>query len=485
MRVACLCLLFASIAEAQVCRLSVAGLNRARRVMGPVHTECPGQFHTSPFGNWGAASNFGGLLNGRQFDGWCHDSLICDNTGFCRSNCRDGWYEWNSCTDHPTYSPPNCSLFNDKDCTEQKTTTDVNVLGTRVVDQTVSCPIDTDGDGTADRGGCQDLATYTHGANFMSLYELDPLTGNDLVQTMYFPPTPVSLRCTPMGCAAAGSDWVQPIGYDSPASPAKVFAEMAMAVNSGTFMDPSRACRSLTQIVRSVSSASFAGTTVAADSIVSGFGPALATTTESASTLPLPVTLGGVSVRITDSRGTVHAAPLLLVSPAQINYVVPAGVAAGEAAVAVLSGAATRAAGTLQVETVAPGIFTANADGKGVPAAIAVRVTGGVFSYPAVFACPSGAGSCRPEPLDLGGAQEQLVLVLFGTGIRGRSALAAVSATVGGIAAEVQYAGAQGSYAGLDQVNLLVPRTAAGRGEVDVTVTVDGRPANVVRINVR
>jgi hypothetical protein len=33
-------------------------------------------------------------------------------------------------------------------------------------------------------------------------------------------------------------------------------------------------------------------------------------------------------------------------------------------------------------------------------------------------------------------------------------------------------------------VNVLIPR-AAGRGDVVVTVTVDGKPANVVRLNVR
>ena len=35
----------------------------------------------------------------------------------------------------------------------------------------------------------------------------------------------------------------------------------------------------------------------------------------------------------------------------------------------------------------------------------------------------------------------------------------------------------------LGQINLRLPRSLAGRGEVDITLTVDGRRANTVRVN--
>ena len=36
----------------QFCRLTVAGLNQSRRVVGPVHAECLEDIiHTAPFGN--------------------------------------------------------------------------------------------------------------------------------------------------------------------------------------------------------------------------------------------------------------------------------------------------------------------------------------------------------------------------------------------------------------------------------------------------
>ena len=79
-------------------------------------------------------------------------------------------YEWNSCTDHSLYRAPNCSLYNSANCTEQVSTTGVNVYGTKTVDIPVRCPIDTNSDGVPDQGGCKDVQVYASGTNFMSLY---------------------------------------------------------------------------------------------------------------------------------------------------------------------------------------------------------------------------------------------------------------------------------------------------------------------------
>ena len=49
--------------------------------------------------------------------------------------------------------------------------------------------------------------------------------------------------------------------------------------------------------------------------------------------------------------------------------------------------------------------------------------------------------------------------------------LSAVKVSLGGTSAEVQYAGAQGGFVGLDQLNVLVPRSLMGRGEIDAVLT--------------
>ena len=86
---------------------------------------------------------------------------------------------------------------------------------------------------------------------------------------------------------------------------------------------------------------------------------------------------------------------------------------------------------------------------------------------------------------DLGSSTDQVFLVLFGTGFRFRAALSAVSATIGGTDAQVLYADFAPNFVGLDQVNLRLPRSLAGRGEIDVALTVEGKVANAVKLNVK
>jgi uncharacterized protein (TIGR03437 family) len=86
-------------------------------------------------------------------------------------------------------------------------------------------------------------------------------------------------------------------------------------------------------------------------------------------------------------------------------------------------------------------------------------------------------------PIDLGPAGDQVFLILFGTGFRFRGALSAVSATVDGVSSEVLFAAEQEALAGVDQINLRLPRTLAGRGDVEVALIVEGRRANAVRVS--
>jgi uncharacterized protein (TIGR03437 family) len=79
----------------------------------------------------------------------------------------------------------------------------------------------------------------------------------------------------------------------------------------------------------------------------------------------------------------------------------------------------------------------------------------------------------------------KVFLLLFGTGFRFNTGLAAVSARIGGLNAEVLFAGAQGDLAGLDQSNIRIPRSLGGRGEVDVALTINGKVSNLVRINIK
>ncbi len=228
------------------------------------------------------------------------------------------------------------------------------------------------------------------------------------------------------------------------------------------------------RVVTSVSAASF-GFVLAAESIASVFGQGLATDM-----------VAGTTVKVTDSAGTERPAPLFYVSPGQINYLVPAGTRTGPATITVTAADGVVSTGRIQIEAIAPGLFTANANGEGVAAAVAVRVRadGSQSSEPA-FQFDPASNRQVSVPIDLGPPTDQVVLLLFGTGLRGRSADARVSVRIAAREAEVLFAGPQGGFVGLDQVNVRLPRTLAGFREVPLTLTVEGKPANTVLLHVK
>ena len=162
----------------------------------------------------------------------------------------------------------------------------------------------------------------------------------------------------------------------------------------------------------------------------------------------------------------------------------PPGTAAGAANVTIIGGDGAVSSGVLLIRTIAPSLFTANGDGQGLAAAFVRRVKAdGSSSDQPIAQFDTAQGNYVPLPIDLGPQTDRVFLILFGTGIRFRSSLSSVIATIGGVYAEVSFAGAHPGFVGVDQVNVLLPRSLAGRGEVDVLLTVDAQLANPVRIN--
>lgn len=219
-------------------------------------------------------------------------------------------------------------------------------------------------------------------------------------------------------------------------------------------------------------------------SIVSVFGAALATSTQSAITLPLPTKLGGTIIKVRDSLGTERLAPLFYVSPLQINYLIPDGTAPGFATVIVINSNGVASSGAVEITSISPGIFSANSNGQGAAVAIALHVgSDNSRRYEEVVDWDAKQNLYITRPLDLGPEGESLYLELYGTGIRDWKT--GVSATIGGEPAEVLYAGITPGFVGLDQVNVKVPRSLAGRGEVDIKLLVDGKESNKVTINIK
>jgi hypothetical protein len=116
--------------------------------------------------------------------------------------------------------------------------------------------------------------------------------------------------------------------------------------------------------VTSVSAASFSGAALAPEAIAAAFGTAFASETRVADSTPLPTKLAGASVKVRDSAGIEWLAPLFFVSPTQINFQIPAGAKSGPATVTVMDANGGAAAGVVMISPVAPGLFSANANGQ-------------------------------------------------------------------------------------------------------------------------
>ncbi|MDX2033280.1 MAG: CotH kinase family protein [Blastocatellia bacterium] len=233
--------------------------------------------------------------------------------------------------------------------------------------------------------------------------------------------------------------------------------------------------------------ASFNLASVAAESIVSAFGANLTGSTIVPTTTPLPTTLGGVTITVTDKNNVARAAPLFFVSGGQINFQVPAGTATGRGKIALQRQDGTTISGDLLIEKAAPGLFAANADGQGVGAFVALRVAAdGTQTYLPTFRLDAATNRFVAAPLSLGAETDRVYLILYGTGIRNEKTLSDVSVEVGGQAVPVLFSDAQGSLVGLDQVNIgPLPRTLLGKGAVKIVMAVNGRDANQLTITIQ
>jgi uncharacterized protein (TIGR03437 family) len=233
-----------------------------------------------------------------------------------------------------------------------------------------------------------------------------------------------------------------------------------------------------------VNAASFAlpglqHSSIAQGSIFAIFGLRLAATEQRAITFPLPTDqgLGGTAVRIEVSGLQFFYAPMLYVSPGQLIAVMPSAVPADRTVyLSVITAEGQSASVPLVVVRQSFGIFSSNANGMG-PGAIQNYLNG-----------------LLPENTLLSPARPGQAVVIWGTGlgpISGNDALPPASGDnppggaqvfVSGKPAAVTYQG-RSSYAGLDQINIVVPSGVSGC-YVPVVVRVGNTVSNTVTMAV-
>jgi uncharacterized protein (TIGR03437 family) len=284
--------------------------------------------------------------------------------------------------------------------------------------------------------------------------------------------------------------WEAP--YTSPPSPPSLMLVTSPDSNSVAFIQQQPATPHNFSIANG---ASFATLTTAAGSLASVFTPTGAKQNWYASSMPLPTTLGGVTLRLggtldlSTTAGWVYSptgateAALLFVGPNQINFQVPPGSAAGTSLpVQLLRPDGSTALATATLAPTAPGIFTLPMNGQGQAAVLNQDNSVNFGTNPArrgsviqIFA--TGAGETTPalaagEAAPAGG--NPLVLTKVQPTV-----------TIGGKNAKVQFSGMAPGFVGLWQINAEVPADVTPGMALPLVITAAGTSSNTVTIAVQ
>ena len=233
--------------------------------------------------------------------------------------------------------------------------------------------------------------------------------------------------------------------------PVRFLAPLILCLQLGPFCVFAQSASSVSAVL----SAADYSPSVAPGSIAALFGTSLASSPTGAtfdSHGNLPVNLDGASVTVAGIP-----APLFYVSPTQINLQIPVQTPVGQAAVAVTTSSGSTVAGVATVVPFAPAIFVYGSNRGAVTNAI--------------------TGSLEPfDVTDPSIPDGQTRLSIFATGLDAAIVTGsavdvyAQSATLGRTNLQVEYAGPQGYYIGLDQINVVLPAALNGAGDMQLFI---------------
>ncbi len=245
--------------------------------------------------------------------------------------------------------------------------------------------------------------------------------------------------------------------------------------------------------------ASFGTSQAAPGVLASSFLQTGASQTFFASSLPVPSSLGGVTLRVGGSlsfspiSGWTYSstgslpAPLLFVGPTQVNFQIPPEITVGNSVPMQLTKPdGSTLLGTVNVASTSPGIFTLLQSGQGQGAVLnqdSSRNGDPSFSVGAKHAArgsviqifATGAGATNP-PVAAGAAAPSNPLAVT---------VVQPTVTIGGKPAQVQFSGLAPGFVGLCQINAVVPQDVTPGNAVELAISIGGVTSNTVTIAVQ
>ena len=219
------------------------------------------------------------------------------------------------------------------------------------------------------------------------------------------------------------------------------------------------------------------GSPVAPGSIVSVYGSFPLSAPSAAPTVPLPTSLGGLSLAF----GAVET-PLFYASSTQVNLQIPWELAGqSQASLTAAFAGQTSAPQTVNLASFAPGIFSINGRGAGPGAILDSSYNLVAPSNPAgagvtvILIYCTGLGAVTNPPLTGAAAPSSPFSVTIAKPV----------VTIGGVTAPLLFSGSAPGTVGGYQVNVQVPSNAPTGDSVPVILSIGGVASNMVQIAVQ
>ncbi len=311
-----------------------------------------------------------------------------------------------------------------------------------------------------------------------------PLTAGSGVVQALFPTDNTATVMTATGAGQWTGTW-EPLTLAGGPAVVAVNAQSSSGLQGSATVTGTLDANSTAPVINTggiVSAASLASGIVAPGEFISIFGSNLGPATPAqAQSLPLQTSLGGVQVLLGG-----QALPLQIVNSGQINAVVPYSAAVnGMQQLIVARGNTYSMPQSVIVASDHPAIFTQAQSGQGAGVIVVVKANGTQFvntaSAPAsagdalTIYC-AGLGAVNPPVAD--GTAAPLTQPFAQT-------VDPVTVTVGGNPAQVLFTGLAPGFAGLYQVNVVVPAGVAPGASVPVVITAGGFPSPPVTVAIQ
>jgi uncharacterized protein (TIGR03437 family) len=222
------------------------------------------------------------------------------------------------------------------------------------------------------------------------------------------------------------------------------------------------------------------GPDVARGALSLAYGPIMAAFDAKRETLGTPLSLGRISIQVTDSLGVTRSAGMLWASAGwgQTNFVIPQESAVGPATMTIVRDDGSRSSSKITIADTAPGFLTGQSC-RGPALGSATEIfRDGRTSTTAVSSCRGTR--CRTIPIRMEKGAITRVRLLA-SGFRNASSVQGIEVTIAGVRVPVVSYGASKD-PGLDFLTIEIPDTLRGLGETDLMSHVKGRPSNAVRI---